>query len=235
MGRDKALLPWHGSTLLDHAIARLGAVCGDVRILCGPEPRYADRGRRLVVDARPGAGPLAGLAAGLADAGDAPTLFLGVDLPYVTVALLAALAAPGPHPDASARSATTADAGGGDTRADANAGDAASGPTADADAVVPVTAGGPEPLCALYRPPCLPAVRARLAAGELRMTSFWPDVRVRTLEGAALAAFGDPRRLFHNVNVPADYRDAADIGADGGPGDDADDDDAPGDDDGGRA
>lgn len=170
MGRDKALLPWEGSTLLDHAIARLAAVCGDVRILCGSARRYEDRGRPVVVDAIPDGGPLAGIAAGLESAGDAAGLYLGVDLPLVTVALLAALAA-----------------------------------LEDADAVVPVTPGGPEPLCAVYRPGCRAAVRARLAAGERKMTSFWPDVRVRTLEGDALAAFGDPRRVFLNVNAPADY------------------------------
>jgi len=171
MGRDKALLPWQGSTLLDHAIARLAAVCGDVRILCGPRRRYEDRGRPLVLDAIPDGGPLAGIAAGLDSAGDSAGLYLGVDLPFVSVALLLALAAL----------------------------------DADADAVVPVTTEGPEPLCAVYRPGCRGAVRARLAAGDRRMTSFWPDVRVRTLEGNALAAFGDPRRIFHNVNAPADY------------------------------
>jgi len=170
MGRDKALLPWRGATLLDHAIARLRAACGDVRILCGPAPRYADRGLPLVLDAVAGAGPLAGLAAGLESAGAAPGLYLAVDLPHVTVALLSALLA--------------IDGG--------------------ADAVVPVTADGAEPLCAVYRAGCGPAVRARLAAGERRMTSFWPDVRVHALEGTALRAFGDPRRLFHNVNAPAD-------------------------------
>jgi molybdopterin-guanine dinucleotide biosynthesis protein A len=80
----------------------------------------------------------------------------------------------------------------------------------DDDAVVPVTPEGPEPLCALYRSGCGAAVRARLLAGDRRMTSFWPDVRVRTLEGAALAAFGDPRALFLNVNSPAEYRGETD-------------------------
>lgn len=171
MGRDKARLPWHGTTLLDHAIARLTAVCGDVRILCGPGARYEDRGRALVVDVIPDGGPLAGLAAGLASAGDAAGLYLGVDLPLVTIDLLEALAAIG----------------------------------GDADAVVPVTDDGPQPLCAVYRQGCLGAVRARLAAGDRRMTSFWPDVRVHVIKGAALLAFGDPRRIFHNVNAPADY------------------------------
>lgn len=177
MGRDKALLPWEGTTLLDHAIARLEAVTADVRILCGPAARYADRNRPLVLDALTDeagvpAGPLAGLASGLASAGDAAGLYLGVDLPFVPVELLAALAS-----------------------------------MEDGDAVVPVGAGGPEPLCAVYRAPCLPAVRARLQAGDRHMTSFWPDVRVRTVEGDALAAFGDQRRLFRNVNRPEDYRE----------------------------
>ena len=171
MGRDKALLPWQGTTLLDHAIARLATVCSDVRILCGATPRYQDRGRPLVVDAIVDGGPLAGIAAGLESAGDAAGLYLGVDLPLVTVELLAALL----------------------------------GMEGDADALVPVTPDGPEPLCAVYRPGCRDAVRARLAAGDRRMTSFWPGVRVRTLEGKALEAFGDPRGIFHNVNSPADY------------------------------
>jgi molybdopterin-guanine dinucleotide biosynthesis protein A len=174
MGRDKALLPWRGATLLDHAIARLAEVCAEVRILCGAAPRYGDRGRALVLDAAAGTGPLGGLAAALASAAGGAALVLGVDLPFVPVPLLAALAASGD----------------------------------DADAVVPSGPRGPEPLCALYRAACLGPVRGRLAAGDLRMTSFWGEVRVRTLEGAALAAFGDPERLFHNVNAPADHEAA---------------------------
>jgi molybdopterin-guanine dinucleotide biosynthesis protein A len=38
MGRDKAVLPWAGSTLLDVALERLRACCAPVGILCGPEP-----------------------------------------------------------------------------------------------------------------------------------------------------------------------------------------------------
>lgn len=84
MGRDKALLPWEGTTLLDHAIARLGAVLDDVRILCGPSLRYQDHGRPLVLDSFTDAGPLAGLDAALGAAGGRAVLLLGVDLPFVT-------------------------------------------------------------------------------------------------------------------------------------------------------
>jgi molybdenum cofactor guanylyltransferase len=91
MGRDKALLPWAGSTLLDDALARMRVACPDVRILCGPVPRYGDRGVPLVTDRIDGAGPLAGLEAALVSAAGRPVLVLGVDLPFVTAGTLAFL------------------------------------------------------------------------------------------------------------------------------------------------
>ena len=73
------------------------------------------------------------------------------------------------------------------------------------DAAVPAHAGGHEPLCAAYAPACLGPVQEALAAGERRMTSFWPRVRVRSLDPADLARFGHPDRLFHTDNAPSDY------------------------------
>lgn len=74
-----------------------------------------------------------------------------------------------------------------------------------ADAVVPVSPHGPEPLCAIYGPDCAAAVEEALRSGRRKMTSFWPSIAVRTLDAAALVAFGDPVRLFRNVNDPAEY------------------------------
>ncbi len=156
MGRDKALLPWGETDLLGHAIARLRAVTADVRILCGPAPRYVDRGVPVVTDEVPDAGPLAGVVAGLAAAAGRPGLFLAVDLPHVPASLLARLV------------------------------ELSEG----WDAVVPVSPRGPEPLCALYGPACLAPMRRRMAAGELRMTAFWPDVRVRRPAADELARTG---------------------------------------------
>ena len=175
MGRDKALLPWGETDLLGHALARLRRVTDDVRILCGPSPRYAERGVPLIVDRLAYAGPIAGIAAGLEECGRRPGLFLAVDLPLVPVTLLAHLAERG----------------------------------GSWDAVVPVSPRGPEPLCAVYAPSCLEPIRRRVAAGETRMTSFWPDVRVLELVPLELQAFGDPEGFFRNVNTPADLSDAS--------------------------
>jgi molybdopterin-guanine dinucleotide biosynthesis protein A len=73
------------------------------------------------------------------------------------------------------------------------------------DAVVPVSPRGREPLCALYGPACLAPIRRHVAAGEKSMTGFWPDVRVREVGSTELRAFGDPERLFININEPETY------------------------------
>jgi molybdopterin-guanine dinucleotide biosynthesis protein A len=175
MGRDKALLPWDGATLLDHALARLRQVCREVRILCGPQERYAERGVPLVVDQVLDAGALGGVLSGLRTLESGTVgVFLAVDVPRVPVPVLAHLVQLCPS----------------------------------FDAVVPVSPSGPEPLCAVYRESCRTAIERRIASGEAKMTSFWPDVRVREVPAAELAAFGDPAILFRNVNSPEDYSGA---------------------------
>jgi len=175
MGQDKALLPWGETDLLGHALARLRRVTDDVRILCGPSPRYADRGVPVVVDRLADAGPIAGIVAALEECKGRPGLFVAVDLPLVPVTLFAHLAGLG----------------------------------VSWDAVVPVSARGPEPLCAMYAPSCLEPILRRVAAGERRMTSFWPDVRVLELGPPELQAFGAPEAFFRNLNTPGDLEDAA--------------------------
>ncbi len=170
MGRDKALLPWGGVDLLDHAIARLRAVTDDVRILCGPERRYAERGLPVEPDLVSRAGPLGGVLTGLAAVPGRPGLFLAVDLPHVPVALLARLV----------------------ERAEGW------------DAVVPVSPGGPEPLCAVYWPSCLAPIRRRVDAGDFKMTGFWREVRVLEVSPEELREFGEPEEMFRNLNTPTD-------------------------------
>lgn len=79
------------------------------------------------------------------------------------------------------------------------------GSAAGADAVVPFSPRGAEPLCAVYARACRDPIRRRLEAGERRMTCFWPDVRVRRVEPPELERFGDPEQLFRNLNTAEDY------------------------------
>jgi molybdopterin-guanine dinucleotide biosynthesis protein A len=76
------------------------------------------------------------------------------------------------------------------------------------DAVVPVAAGGAQPLCAVYRASCLPAIRNSLKANDFRMTAFWSQVQVREVTESEIARFGDPAALFANINTPDDYERA---------------------------
>ena len=75
-----------------------------------------------------------------------------------------------------------------------------------ADVVIPASRGrrGVEPLCAGYGPATGPAMAAAIDRGDLRAIAFHEAVRVRIIPEAGLRAFGDPGRLFFNVNTPED-------------------------------
>ena len=76
----------------------------------------------------------------------------------------------------------------------------------NADVAIPASGGrrGVEPLCAGYGPATGPAMAAALERGDLRAIAFHQAVRVRIIPEAELLAFGDPGRLFFNVNSPED-------------------------------
>ena len=71
---------------------------------------------------------------------------------------------------------------------------------AGADAVVPRTPRGYEPLFALYHRRCLPRMDAMLKAGRYRVTELYPQIRLRTLDWQLLPE-GWERGLL-NVNTP---------------------------------
>lgn len=91
MGTDKAVLAAPSGDLLERAIACVEAVAGSALLACGPTPRYAERGRELVLDAFADGGPLAGLLAGLERTRAQRLLVLAVDMPEVESAQLAEL------------------------------------------------------------------------------------------------------------------------------------------------
>ncbi|NJD11298.1 MAG: molybdenum cofactor guanylyltransferase [Gemmatimonadetes bacterium] len=74
------------------------------------------------------------------------------------------------------------------------------------DAVLPESTGprGMEPLCAYYAITCLPAIERAATRGDARMIGFHGEVHVHRLPLAEVRAFGEPERLFANLNSPAE-------------------------------
>jgi molybdopterin-guanine dinucleotide biosynthesis protein A len=188
MGRDKALIEIGGRALIEHALAALDGVCGEVLLACGSAPRYEHLGRRLVLDLRPGGatelGPLAGLAAALEATRTEWLIALACDMP-------------GAEPELLEELARIAAAG-------------------ELDVAMLATEAGPEPLCAVYRRTCSWAAREALERGEMRLTAFHggrtsPAADARALRVATLRADDlSPRlrarlsRAVRNLNTPAD-------------------------------
>lgn len=80
-----------------------------------------------------------------------------------------------------------------------------------ADAVVPWSPGprGLEPLCAFYGPACLDVIERHLDANEREMVGVLRDVRTTIVPQGEVVGFGDPARMFLNVNTPEDLADAS--------------------------
>lgn len=93
MGRPKATLDWHGKTLVEHVAAvTAAAVDGPVVVVGAPgqELPALPKGILVTRDARPGRGPLEGLAAGLRAVGEvAGAAFVtAIDTPLLTPAFI---------------------------------------------------------------------------------------------------------------------------------------------------
>jgi molybdenum cofactor guanylyltransferase len=71
--------------------------------------------------------------------------------------------------------------------------------------VIPEGPRGPEPLCAYYRRDSLTTIERRIAAGQLRLGALVEALPSRVIMPFdEVARFGDPERLFANVNSPLD-------------------------------
>lgn len=129
------------------------------------------------VDGISGMGPLGGLHTALLwgrELGLRGVLCVGCDLPFLAPALLRRLV----HLGESLLSAV----------------------------VAPESRGphGLEPLCAWYPTSTIDEVARRLEAGALSLSDLLAALEVRRLPVSELMEFGDPERIFHNVNTPAE-------------------------------
>lgn len=91
-GRDKLVEPYRGTPLVQHAVDRMLEVCPRVIVVIPPDadaPRVASAERvAFARDAEEGMGPLAGLAAGLAQVEAEWALVAGGDMPELVPEVL---------------------------------------------------------------------------------------------------------------------------------------------------
>jgi molybdopterin-guanine dinucleotide biosynthesis protein A len=187
-GAVKPLIEIGGRAVADRQLAVLRPIFSRVFAVANDPAPWTARGVEVVADGVAGAGPLAGLAAALAAAGEAGTgeagmdeatsiVCLAGDLPFLSPALLLALRDRAPN----------------------------------ADALAPRPGGRAEPLCARYAVGLRAEVDARLAAGELALHALLAGITTIWLDDAELGAL-DPEGLsFVNINTPDDLRRAEEM------------------------
>jgi molybdopterin-guanine dinucleotide biosynthesis protein A len=92
MGQPKSLLPVEGATLLEWLAGRLAPGFEQVLVAARDPLQLPESLRdRFVADRHPGAGPLAGVEAGLESAGGRTVVAVACDMPYLSSGLLGCL------------------------------------------------------------------------------------------------------------------------------------------------
>ena len=178
MGQDKALVSLRPGEppLAGLVLDRLVTVADDRFLIASDRPHYARFGVRIVPDHYPGAGALGGIATALMASVHECCFVVACDMPLLNLALLKWMAAE----------------------------------PRDYDVLIPHVPGKSRQggdlvyhtLHAIYARSCLAAIEPRLAAGDLRVISFFPDVRVRSIDLARIARFDPHLHSFFNANTP---------------------------------
>jgi len=78
----------------------------------------------------------------------------------------------------------------------------------DAVVTVPRTAGGFQPLCAVYRPAFAASAEGALRAGKNKIDPLFARVPTRIIDESELHAAGFSEKVFSNLNTPDDVQAA---------------------------
>jgi molybdopterin-guanine dinucleotide biosynthesis protein A len=81
MGRDKALLPWHGETMLSSLIERYGNTLGEVAVSVDKAGRFECGHAFELVDVFPGMGPINGILSAFSQTASDTIFLTATDLP----------------------------------------------------------------------------------------------------------------------------------------------------------
>lgn len=195
LGGSKALVPLAGRPLIAWPLAAVEAAGLAPVVVAKADselPPLSDLPARRIDEPAEPRHPLCGIIAALEEAGRRgaqAAVIVACDMPLLPPALLARLA------------------------------------EIEAPLALPLAGGRPQPLVARYGTELLPALRAAAAPGRpveavaqarpveaatpaRPLTEIAMGLGPRLLAEAELAAFGDPARMFHNVNTEADLRRA---------------------------
>ena len=176
-GRDKLAEPYRGSSLLSHAVERVGAVCERVVVVLAPagdEPTTpVDVSVRFVRDPTVGEGPLAGLHEGLLAVRTDLALVAGGDMPDLQPSVLRALVR------------------------------AANEPAVDAVALGDGDRLRPLP-CVVRSEPAVNAAHTLLHAGRRALRDLLDALRVEVIDEETWVALDPERRTLFDVDEPDD-------------------------------
>jgi molybdopterin-guanine dinucleotide biosynthesis protein A len=184
MGTDKSFVPLLGRPLIEHVLAKIGSLGQEKTILITNRPDdYAHLGLPTFKDVIPGKGALGGIYSALEHSQSDYVLILACDMPFLNPDLLLYMVA------------LREEDGG------------------PYDVLVPLVAGHPQGLHAVYSQACRPPIREQIDANRLKVISFYDQVRVRCVEPPEWSRF-DPQGLsFHNINTPEELLAAQQLAA----------------------
>lgn len=178
MGRDKALMPWQGRTLLNRAVGVLQSCFERVAVIGPARAGYDESGVEVLADFRPGLGPLGGIHTALVRAAGLDVFVLACDLPQVEPDLVRWIVEDGDEATALKRPIQKG-----------------------SFARVVRDRQGPQPLCGLYSAGCLATVEEALDLGHLSVRDLLNTIETTYLDLVS-APDGVRCEILANLNSP---------------------------------
>ncbi len=174
MGRNKALEPFQGEPLIRRVIDRMGQVASSIIVVAN------DNGRVAELDLPNDVTPVIDEYPGKGSLGG---IYTGLAAAPTDWSVFCACDMPFPSPRLYSALLSNRDMN---------------------DAVVPVVDGRPEPIHAAYSRACLEPIRAKLAAGRLKISGFFEDVRVCYFTEDRVREIDPDLLSFFNINTQDD-------------------------------
>jgi molybdenum cofactor guanylyltransferase len=189
-GQDKALVTLGGEVMLARMCRVVSEATGSATIVADRERPYADFGAPVIEDLWPGEGPLGGIiTAMLATQKYTAMLASQASRPACDWNLIVSCDMPFLTREFLAYLAARASA-------------------SQAQAIVPQSTHGPEPLCACWRTSAVGEIQTAFERGMRRVNDALKQLHTEVLDEADWKRFDSAGRLFWNMNTSEDYEEA---------------------------